>query len=415
VFTEAKENKSKVNNLYVQSVDLNTLKPAAKTTKLVQINYSGKLMFNAGNFSTEVSPDSNKILIYYNTPDEKGSPEKFGLNVYDAGMNSLWTKEITLPYNDELFGVQDFILDNDGNVAIVGKKYSEKGARELIKGVSNVTYMLLTYSDKGSNENKAELKLKNLFINKIKVQYDQDRNVFVSAGFYSKEAGSNNIAGLFFAEYDEKGNIVTLDNKDFSPELLTLRMRERKQEKTKKKIDEGEDVEMSSYVFDYFKPIPGGGMLVTAEQFYITTTVDAKGNTHTVYHYNDILAAKISEKGEIAWMAIVPKTQSGGGPFPYFSYAPAIVNDKVYLIFNDHEENLSYTSGPPARTPGPGSSIVCVAEIDGEGRTHRYPLISNRDLGLNMYPKVCRQVKSGEIQLFAQKKKKQVIGSVKLD
>jgi hypothetical protein len=45
-----------------------------------------------------------------------------------------------------------------------------------------------------------------------------------------------------------------------------------------------------------------GSIALIGEIFYITTYTDSKGNTHTTYHYNDVIITKLDADGELEWM-----------------------------------------------------------------------------------------------------------------
>ncbi len=76
---------------------------------------TGGNVINSGNYDYSISQDSSKVLIYYNLLYRKGKSEQFGFIVLDKGFRKLWSRQITLPYKDELFDINDYIIDNAGN------------------------------------------------------------------------------------------------------------------------------------------------------------------------------------------------------------------------------------------------------------------------------------------------------------
>lgn len=123
LFTSFINQKKKKKYLFKQSIDKKTLTLNNDLKKIAEIDFTTKSNNNSGSFSNVVSRDSSKVLVYYNLPYSKGEPERFGLQVYDTKMDLLWEKEIKLPYEDKLFGIEEYQIDKSGDVYILGTLY----------------------------------------------------------------------------------------------------------------------------------------------------------------------------------------------------------------------------------------------------------------------------------------------------
>ena len=85
----------------------------SKFKKIGEISMDGR---KSGTFDFQISQDSSKFLVYHNNPYDKYNNEKFSYKVYDNKLNLVWEKDVQLPYKDKYFSIEDYILDNAGNV-----------------------------------------------------------------------------------------------------------------------------------------------------------------------------------------------------------------------------------------------------------------------------------------------------------
>ncbi|MCB9188782.1 MAG: hypothetical protein H6599_05825 [Flavobacteriales bacterium] len=121
-----KDKKAKTNSLYYSTI--NKIGSQSNWVELVSMDYTQKR--KAGGFSYDISQDSTKFMLYYNIPFEnKEAPEKFGFLVLDEELKTIWQKDIELSYNESLFNVQNFEVDDNGNAYILGREYAAKEDR----------------------------------------------------------------------------------------------------------------------------------------------------------------------------------------------------------------------------------------------------------------------------------------------
>ncbi len=421
LFSSYKDQKIKKNNLFVQKVIKNTLQLDLDLKTISIIDYSGERKRNAGNFNYQISRDSSKLLIYYNLPYHKGENERFGFHVFDNNMNLLWEKEVILPHKEELFGIEDYIIDNNGNLHLLGIIYKEKRKSKRI-GAPNYTYQILSYINKGKGFKEYPVKIENNFITDMRIAVNKDQDI-ICAGFYS-DLGSFSIKGSYFLKINTKTNrIGTKTFKEFGIDFITQNMTERQEKKTKKKASKGKSTELYEYDLRQIILKDDGGAILIGEQFYIrvvtTTSTDANGNTSTTttyyYYYNDIIAINMSPKGEIVWAEKIPKRQvttNDGGFFS--SYLLSVYKDNLYFIFNDNPKNLFYKEGDKISYFKKKSkeSLAVMVELNSEGKQTREALFSVNDAEVLIRPMVCEQISKKELILFGQKKKKQRFAKV---
>ncbi len=415
LFSSFKDQKEKQNFLYVQPINTHSLQQEGAPRLIAKISYEGEKKKNSGSFDYALSADSTKMLIFYNLPHNKKEKERFGLHVFDQGMKEIWNKEITLPYEEELFDVERCKIDNAGNVHLLGMIYSEK-RKVRRKGEVNYKYQVLSYRENGNSLTEYPVEIPDMFLTDMQIAITHHQDI-ICAGFYS-EKGKHSIKGSYFVKVDGKTKAIKQKSiKEFSADFITQHMSERKAEKTKRKIEKGKDVEMYEYALDELVIREDGGVILVGEQYYVNVvTFTSPGpngimntRTTTYYNYNDIIVVNINPTGEIEWAQKIPKlqmTREDGGFFS--SYSMAVVHDKMFFVFNDNPKNLSPKAGKSHNfVPGRKESTVVLVALDRDGNQKKSPLFMSGDAAVVIRPKVCEQISENELVVFGQRKKNQ--------
>lgn len=412
LFSSYPDKSTKKNHLYVQSIDKQSLSLNNDIKKISEIDFEGRRRSQSGSFNYSISNDSSKLLIYYSLPYRKNKNEEFGFHVFDKNMEQIWEKQINLPYEEGLFKIEEYTISNTGDVYVLGVAYKEKRVSKR-HGQPNYNYQILSYSDKGSNFKNIDVELEGKFLTDMQIAINE-KDEIICAGFYSTE-GTYSIKGSFFLKVDAVNKKVKHSNfKEFDMDFLTQNLSEKAAKKVAKKKKKGKDVELYEYDLDRIVLREDGGAVLIGEQFYINvvTTTNSNGGTTTTYYYNynDIIAINISPEGNIEWATKIPKRQvtSNDGGF-YSSYTLAVVDDKLYFVFNDNGKNLFYKGGSDKlyNFTKNKESLVTLVEVDSNGNQSREALFSVRDADILMRPKVSEQVQENELILFGQRKKVQ--------
>ena len=416
IFTSVKDKARKKFDFYVQTVNMKTMKMNNDGKKMSSVDFQGKIALNSGAFDFEISKDSSKILVINSFPYVKGQPAKYGLGVFDRGFNKLYSKNVKLPTKEDLYDVQDFRIDNKGNVHVLGKLYFEK-RKDTRRGEVNYQHQLLSYYDELERVEKNTIRVKDKYLNNMQIAIDKNGD-FACGGFYSTN-NSDNVDGTFWLKLDGKTTEVISENyKEFSIDFITQNVKERVKKKLEKKEKKGKSIELYQFQLDEIIFHGDGGAVLVGEQFYITTSTftDANGRTTTttIYNYRDIIVVKISGDGEIEWAEKIPKRQvsRNDGGF-YSSYQLSIVKNKLYFIFNDNEKNLNNEGdGKIKNFTGDKESLTVLVTMDDKGNQKKEALFNVREAEVIIRPKVGDQVGLREAVIFGQKKKKQRVAKV---
>jgi hypothetical protein len=412
LFSSLADSKTKVNTLSVQEINKKTLRPDPSMITIATINFKGELKSNSGKFRFRVSRDSSKVLVFYNLPYNKDEPESFGFTVLDDQLRPVWSKEATLPFENELFDLESFRVDNQGDVYLLGLIYKEK-RKSKRKGAPNYQYQIFAYRDQGKSVKEYLISMEDKFLTDMQIEILNDKNL-ICAGFYSAK-GTYSIRGTFFLTIDAVSKEVkTRSFKEFGVDFLAANMTENQAEKIKKKEKAGAENELYEYDLDRLIVGKDGSAILLGEQYFVnsvTHTYMVNGvmqqNTVVHYYYNDIIAVKINPSGEIQWAEKIAKRQHTKGDGGFFSsYTMALIKGNLCFIFNDNPKNAGYTgTGRVFNYNGFAESMVMVVNVDQSGKQTRQPLFGTIDVDVITRPKVCEQVANNEVILFGQRRK----------
>lgn len=374
-------------------------KAIGKSLNIDQIEASRRR--NSGNFEFTYSIDTSKILVFRNEPFAKGEPERFACKVYDNNFQLIWSKSIELPYEDQVFSVQRFRVDNDGNIYVLGKAYKGKVPREQRNGNPNFRYVILHYFNSGAAFKEYTITLGENFITDITFKVNANNDI-IGAGFFSKTR-SYNINGTFYLLIDgQSKEVKTQSTKEFPVSFLSEFLNARQVRKERGLFE---------YDLDEIILRNDGGALLIAEQFIVraVTTNDNRGFARTNYYfyYNDIIVTNISPTGTIDWYLKIPKEQisTNDGGF-YSSYARAVVKDKIYFIFNDHPKNLSLEKNFPIRAlRNVKKALTMVVMVNNDGTLRKQALFPAKEKKTITRPKISTQVAANEMIIFGERGK----------
>lgn len=410
VFASYADKKVKKNYLYVQSMNKKSLQVNNDRKKLAEIPYQNKFFKGAGAFNYSMSRDSSKIIVFYFLPYEEYGNEKFGFHVLDSEMNELWSNNITLPYTDELFEVKTHLLDNFGNVHVLGKKYYDK-LKDRRKGNPNYNYVVLSYYKGESEAREYDVAVKEKFLTEMQFEINLDHEL-ICAGFYSNK-GMSGADGCFYLKIDSESKEIVVENfMEFDLDFITQNMSDKDENKVRKKEAKGKDAEVYNYELDELIIGDDGSVFLVGEKYYVTTstTTSSNGQTKTsyTYHYDDIIVVRIDFGGNIMWAEKVGKKQKSTNDFGFYSsYTLSVIGDKLYFIFNDHIKNINKKNENDEYEVfrKKKNSAIALVEVNPEGEQKRISLASSEDVEVMTRPKVCEQISGNELILFGQKGK----------
>jgi hypothetical protein len=419
LFTSFNNQAHKKNYLFAQEVESDRLLVGRQMTKIAESEARNKVV--EGSFDIRVSRDSSKLLVYNQLPFKKKDPERFALRIFDPELNLLWNRNITLPYGDEMFSIEEYRIDNKGDVYLLGVLYEDR-ARVRRQGTPTYKYVVLAYRGGGEEVKEYKIDIGDRFITDLTFRIGNDGDLICS-GFYS-DRGTYSIRGTYFFRLDpESQQISNVNVKEFEFEFVAEYLSDRGKERAKRAENEG-DVRRQAELYDYdlndLVLRSDGGALLVAEQVYIYERTyryfDGTWRSTFFYNYNDIIIVNIRPDGEIEWSARVPKRQATVDDGGYFSsYAMSIVRDKIYFVYNDNHRNFEVGGRNRIYNYNGSNSVISVAEVSKDGSVQAYPLFSNREAAIITRPKMCKQIGFREMLLYGERNRNYRFGSLVFD
>jgi hypothetical protein len=423
-FNEAK----KRNFLFKQKIGSRSLLPS-RTLDMIA-DSEARNSENEGKFDLHISRDSSHLLVYNELPYNRREPERFALRVFDKQFEEIWNKNIVLPYADNQMTVEEYRVDNQGNVYLLGVIYQD-GAKERRRGSANYQYVILAYTNSGEEFAEYKIDIGDKFITDLTFRVADDGNL-VCTGFYS-ERGNYSVKGTYFFRLNTKTKEVFNKNlKAFDFEFLTSYMRPKEIEKARKAERTGDDkrkAELYNFALDDLILRNDGGAVLVAEQFYVYEEQEFDnfgvgfnrfGNpnnavrTNYFYNYNDIIVVNIRPTGEIEWTARIPKKQETVNDGGYYSsYAMSIQPTGLYFLYNDNARNFDDKKPGRIYNFSGNDSVMTVAQIQKDGNVTIFPIFDKNGSGAIIRPKICEQIGKKEMAIYGERGKYFQFGSLK--
>lgn len=411
-FSTQTDNSAKEMRVFVEKINPQSLAAEGEPREIASQSYEGKRKARSGYFEYSLSQDSSKTLIYYNSIDKKRENDQFSFFILDENFELLWKKDVVMPYEQRLFDVEDFVVDNFGEVHIIGKVF-DKIPRERRKGKPNFKYEILSYKDGVQDAKKANVQLDDYYLDNMSILVTEAQDI-ICMGFYS-EYGSAGIKGAYYFSIDgDTRKVKEQKRSPFSLDLLTQNLKERQVERVKRKKEKGKDPELYHYTIDHIIVHAEGGITAIAEQNYVNTYTYTNANgttvtTHTYYN-NDILIMRLEEDGELRWAERIGKLQVASRS-TFSSYTMGLVNGNIYLIFNDNIKNLTREEGDGLfnfklnNTFGGKNAAVSIVEVSPDGQTDHRILFAGKDVETIIRASISQQVGKKEVLLWGRKGK----------
>uniref|UniRef100_UPI0040486924 hypothetical protein n=1 Tax=Roseivirga sp. TaxID=1964215 RepID=UPI0040486924 len=353
------------------------------------------------------SKDSTKVSLFYNVPSAKRSFEQLQVHSFDSDFNELWTKSFEIPFEKDLIDLENYNLDQNGNLYLTAKRYYQK-KRRSINGKVNYDYVNLKFTDSGEVQ-VFEVQSNGNFLIDLKLAFQSNGDV-VSSGIYS-ENGTIGLAGVFLITHESTTADVKMSSfKRFDLDFYTANTTNTIVQKSKSLEELVAAVHLDEYKIDNMILKPDGGVSIYGErQKVIQTTMPGGGaipsllTSSTVsYQYGDILIVDIKPDGQINWSERIAKRQNSvSDQAAYSSYIEISVNSDFLFIYNDNAKNLDYSgSGRVANIGKSDFTLTIATKVDAEGNISRKELFSRGQAQIKVRPSFSFLLNSHELLLF---------------
>ena len=356
---------------------------------------------NKAVFGFELSPNKQLLLVYHDSPYQKKSNDRLKFRVHDLGLDLLWEKELQLPYEEEVFELAEYNIDNLGKVYMLsGMGQEMENSLRLDMSARDARSVLVTYDPIVNKLKEFDVGLKDKWVMSIGIDFASNNDAVIS-GFYSKDQ-LNTIGGTFYFRISSKENALVAGGlSPFPDEFLSEFSSSRRAERA----SELDRFRLKEMLVDSL-----GRVVLIGEQHYVNeriTTDMGNGRQRITYDYiyNDLLVIQLDKKGKILWNKRIAKEQmSVDDSGPYSSFAAGFSNEKLVLLFNDHPDNTALLAENGKSRLKPfrsfGKSVITLVEITSEGQLKRKTLSDSRVENCIFKPKLSLMHNTG-VWLYA--------------
>ena len=297
--------------------------------------------------------DDNQIYIFYQKSFKEYNEEPFTILKYNSNLQKTFSQEFSLPkeFVGRKFKVKQTAINNKmkgGKIIMLLNAEAISRRRSSRKKAPSHEIIIETFYPKKKEFHKAVVNLNKYKATDAIFTMNKDGNMVIG-GFFEPKTNKipGSFTGIFYKIYNPntykfipsggpKGFYKVL-SKDMIANLRTKR--------------NGDTPQLQfAYKLKSIELLDNGSFIILAENQYGTQRVikDPKTKQERIikyYHFNDIMAAGINEKGVLSWIKIIPKNQYSIDDQGYYSsYKVLKIRNKIKLIYNDIPSNLKAKS-----------------------------------------------------------------------
>ena len=360
--------------------------------------------FSSG-FTTSVLFNDPKNAFVISTHFKRGKINKHIMYLFNANLQKVVEHDFSEEVEEKNYALENVAFSKDLQEAyIIGKAYFKK--KRFAATERRFQYELIKISKQGTRTMTFDGpgKYSEALIPIIK------DNALFCVGFYSNRK-DNRYNGLSYFKLDPTSlEIKTNTYSPFSEQFML------------DKFGRDEDKVIKNLVFKNAQVTADGSILFNAEEYFVTTSVQANSSGGRVkvtrYHHNDIVSAKLGQNGEMIWARNINKAEVTQGDGAYASYSSFSKNGNTYFFISTAAENPQLLPGDRLlfRQGLSRNRNVFVIKLDDQGHISYQKLIDDKEarLPLMVSTPLC-DPSTGTMRFYAKRGTKKQLVSVSLN
>lgn len=285
--------------------------------------------------SVEVASDNSGIIVAHYNKFSQLTEQLIYLTSIDQKGEIAWKEELKSPMALQNLKIDQICFDRNSPIYILCNNVNDFAEKENNQQrLINNKYSLWSYDKRSHFLKEFDIRMKNKWINGVKMKLDQKRNLILS-GFYN-ETRNFAIRGVFSLTINNRLKVLGSTLVDFDKDIIAKFV----EDKDLEKVRELDDFEVRDLAI-----MDNGSFFLLGENYYrfIERNYDPRTNlttTTTHYNYNAIVVSYFDSTGHHQWTEAITKYQnSTNDNGRYSSYCVMNNGKSVYLIFNDAERN----------------------------------------------------------------------------
>ncbi len=294
-------------------------------------------------FNIFLSDNEKSIVIESHKTMKKYNNDKFNVVVLDFDLQEVFKGSVVLEqkYNNRDVEILQKVYNKSNFIFLARAEVLSR--RRSTKG-TEYSYVVFVYNTQNKSLHEFAVTMPKFKVADAKFTIDNEGNIVVGGFVRGRSVRfANEKQGMFFKRYNPNTlkAVPDLDLKSFYLKFPRSFIPELE----KAEYGETKDIKYA-YRVKSVESLANGGYIILAEQQWVDGRVVVEaGNKSEMgieyYHYNNIMAGGISKKGKFEWIKIYPKVQNTTNDHGYYSsYKVIQVQNKLKLLYNDHEKNL---------------------------------------------------------------------------
>lgn len=357
-----------------------------------------RIGFAANNkiYTVLTSEDKSKLIVF--KINSKNKRLYFMTTMlYDNNLQLLKKSRLTIPMEDRDEYLNEFNLDNDGDLVFT------KILRSNNDNISQAYFIIKPAADDTLRAN--ELKLDKIYLDEIHIKVDNFNKRYLITSFYYLQRRGN-IEGFYYYIWDIKSaTTFRQDTISFNDDL--------------RKEARGENSTRMAFNDYFIRNIiikKDGGFLIASECYYTTSRYNSwnrwdylygspfsspmgyyyyspyynnlwwnsryYNSSNVRYHADNITVLSFDENGKLQWSNVIGKSQFDDQSDDEISFQLMNTGGQLHFLFNDFERRTNllndYTLSP-------------------DGQLNHNPTLKNLDRGYEFMPKYGKQVSAKQI------------------
>jgi hypothetical protein len=335
-------------------------------------------------FQCKFSPDSTKILIYFDSARERKQTESISFKCFSADWSLLWEKELRLPPSADVLQPHHFLVDNAGGVYMMSGRKPLKAASDW-QHPQGGKYVVYFYNAIQNKLKQYDINLKDKQVVSVDFALNAKQELII-AGYYSDNFQNRASGTLLFCIESNGGRILKASYTPFAKDFL-------------KEMTGKEKGTLDDFYLDYLMLTDSGDVVLAGENYYMSRIVSTDPTTGRQlieyrYNYDEIMVCRMDTAAAHKWNVRIPKKQfTSLLNDENFSYSCVLKGEFVTITFNDDDSNnqISKSGKPEVASPWSGSrnSVTTRVDIDLDGQYRRYTLVDNSQERLLFNPLMC--------------------------